>query len=94
MPNPQHGRRLDVLAAASKGAWALVHAAYDSGNILVDTFTSHHGIVRVVWLRTPWSDTGRFAGALFSDPAAKKDRNVWKVSGHDGLLALLAGVAR
>lgn len=55
-------------------------------------FTSEAGVVRAVWLRTPWSDSGRWTGALFSEKATKGDRNVWKVSGKGGLLELLSSV--
>lgn len=52
MPNPKHGRRLDVLAASKAGGWATDTEIYDSGNIIVDTCTGERGVVRIVWLRT------------------------------------------
>ena len=41
-----------------------------------------------MWLRTPWSE-GRYAGAIFSEKATHKERNVWKVGTKDGLIELL-----
>ena len=72
-----------------KAGWQHDPATFDGGNIIRDTFTGALGTIRIVWLRTPWSDTGRYAGAIFSEKATHKDRNVWKVTGTDGLLELL-----
>lgn len=91
MPNPQHDQRLNVLAAGDKGGWKRDSGVFDESNIVRDTFTGPLGQVRVVWIRTPWSLSGRFAGALFSDPKTKADRNVWKVTGTGGLIELLGG---
>lgn len=91
MPNPQHDQRINVLAAAKKGGWQHDQGVFDDSNIIRDLFTGSLGQVRVVWIRTPWSVSGRYAGALFSDPKTKSERNVWKVSGAGGLLELLGG---
>jgi hypothetical protein len=53
-----------VISAGLRSGWDHEHQPFDSGNILVDTFTNEHGVVRVVWLRTPWTDAGRFAGSI------------------------------
>lgn len=91
MPHPKHDQRLNVLRAAKKGGWSHDQGVFDDSNIIRDLFTGDRGQVRVVWIRTPWSLSGRYAGALFSDAAEKKDRNVWKVTGSGGLLELLGG---
>lgn len=81
--------RMEVLAAAKRGEWTLDSGSFDSGNILRDTFTGIPGVVRVVWLRTPWTDSGRFAGAVFSDRERRIDRNVWSLRGVNGLIPML-----
>lgn len=81
--------RFEVLGAAKRGGWDLDHQSFDGGNILRDTFTGIPGVVRVVWLRTPWTDTGRFAGAVFSDRMRRTDRNVWSLRGNNGLIPML-----
>ena len=94
MPNPRHAQRLPVLEAAKRGGWEIRSEQFDGGDILRDVFIGDRGVIRVVWLRTPWSDDGRYAGAILSDKRSGTDRNVWKVSGSDGLIALLqAGAA-
>lgn len=82
--------RFEVLGAARRGGWALDHQSFDGGNILRDTFTGIPGVVRVVWLRTPWTDSGRFAGAVFSDRVRQVDRNVWSLRGKSGLIEMLS----
>lgn len=81
--------RMDVLEAGLRGGWVHETGQYDGGNILADTFSSDVGIVRVVWLRTPWKDSGRFAGAIFSERSTRKDHNVWSLRGKKGLVPLL-----
>jgi hypothetical protein len=92
MASVPHAQRMNVLGRANNHGWTHKMAVYDDGNIIRDEFTSPLGVVRVVWLRTPWSDEGRWTGSLFSDKAAGKDRNVWKVSGSGGLLDLLGSL--
>jgi hypothetical protein len=89
MPSPKHARRGDVLAAAKSGGWDHHQGLYDDTNVIVDTFTGDRGVIRVVWMRTPWSDTGRYSGASFSDRSTHTDRNIWSVDGRNSLLALL-----
>ena len=88
MSASKHGRRQDVLRAAIRAGWEYESATYDGGDLVRDIFTSHLGVVRVVWLRTPWSE-GRFAGAIFSERLSHKERNMWSVSGNNSLIALL-----
>lgn len=90
MPSAAHAQRMNVLGRANAHGWTHSMAIYDEGNIIRDEFTSELGVVRAVWLRTPWSDSGRWTGSVFSEKATKKDRNVWKVSGKGGLLELLS----
>lgn len=82
---------MKVLGAAGAAGWSRSLDQFDGGQILRDFFAGPRGEIRVVWLRTPWSDSGRFAGAVFSDATTKKDRNAWSVSGKRGLLEFLAG---
>ncbi len=93
MPNPRHAQRSNVLGQALTHGWQHDMGEFDGGSIIRDTFTSELGEIRVVWLRTPWSDSGRYAGALYSERATRKDRNVWKVTQRDGLLELLGSLA-
>lgn len=88
-----HAQRMNVLGRANAHGWKHDMAIYDDGNIIRDEFTSELGVIRAVWLRTPWSDSGRWTGSVFSERATRKDRNVWKVSGKDGLLDLLSTLA-
>lgn len=74
--------RMEVLEAGRGGGWSHEMGRFDEGNIIVDAFTSDSGVVRVVWLRTPWTDSGRFAGAIFSDPTARSDNTSGR-SGED-----------
>ncbi len=90
MTTAPHAQRMNVLGKALAHGWTHDMAVYDGGDIVRDRFTSPLGIIRVVWLRTPWSLEGRWTGSIFSDQAAKKDRNVWKVTGQGGLLELLS----
>src|SRR5687767_10157321 len=78
--------RMEVLEAGRRGGWSHEMGSFDSGNIIVDAFTNEVGIVRVVWLRTPWKDSGKFAGAIFSERAARSDHNVWSLRGNRGLV--------
>ena len=73
--------------------WNHEMGEFDEGNIIRDTFSSDLGEIRVVWLRTPWSDSGRFAGAIYSERATRTERNVWKISKTGGLLELLGSLA-
>lgn len=82
--------RFEVLGAARRGGWTLDHQSFDGGNILRDTFTGTPGVVRVVWLRTPWTDSGRFAGAVLSERVRQVDRNVWTLRGKSGLIEMLS----
>jgi hypothetical protein len=80
MPKGQHDRRLDILAAARSNGWTAKHESVgDTNDVLFDTFTSDLGVIRCVWVRTPWSSGGRYAGAIFSSVKEKKDINLWKV---------------
>ena len=91
MATAKHARRMDVLNKAHLHDWEVQSDVFDNGNILRDVFTSELGIVRVVWLRTPWSDSGRYSGALFSEAKTNQDRNIWNVEGSkNSLLGLLA----
>lgn len=90
MPQAPHAQRMNVLGRAHTHGWVHDMATYDDGNIIRDQFSSELGVIRAVWLRTPWSDSGRWAGSVFSDKVTKQDRNVWKVSGKGGLLELLS----
>jgi hypothetical protein len=91
VPNPKHNQRVNVLDAGRKGGWAHEPGHFDNNDLIRDLFTSDRGQVRVVWIRTPWSDSGRYAGAIFYDASQKQERNVWKVTGTDGLLDVLLG---
>lgn len=91
MTGRQKVTRGDVLTAARRGGWAHDGATYDAGDLVRDLFTSENGIVRVVWIRTPWTSEGRYAGAIYSDRQTRHDRNVWKLSGAGGLIELLRG---
>lgn len=93
MPTGPHAQRSNVIGRALAHGWIHDMAQYDDGNIIRDAFTHDIGIIRVVWLRTPWSDSGRWTGSVFSEKATKKDRDVWKVTGKDGLLELLSSVS-
>jgi len=81
--------RGEVLAAAKHGGWAHKEEPFDSGNILRDTFSGIPGIVSVVWIRTPWKESGRFAGAVFSDRIEQRDRNLWSIRGKNSLIERL-----
>ncbi len=90
MPS-KRDNRMEVLEAGPRGGWSHEMGSFDSGNIIVDTFTNDIGTARVVWLRTPWKDTGKFAGAIFSE----RSRDPITTSGHfvatAGLVPLLNG---
>lgn len=93
MPSAPHAQRSNVIGHALAHRWEHEMALYDDGNIVRDVFTRDIGIIRVVWLRTPWSDSGRWTGSVFSEKAAKQDHSVSTVSGKGGLLELLSSVA-
>ena len=90
MPAANQAQRPNVLIAAKRSGWQHDPGYFDDSNIIRDAFTNELGTIRAIWLRTPWSDTGRWAGAIFSNARDKTDRNVWKISGTGGLLELLA----
>jgi len=90
MPHAKHDQRLNVLKTARNAGWKTDSAVFDDGNIIRDIFTSELGSLRAVWLRTPWSLSGRWAGSIFSDRRTGQDRNVWKVTGTGGVLELLS----
>ena len=85
----QRDNRMEVLTAARAGGWRHQHQSFDGGSLVVDTFTGLAGLVKVVWLRTPWKDSGRFAGAIFSDRMTRTDRNLWTLRGKNSLIARL-----
>jgi len=87
----QRDQRLNVLAAGKQGGWTHDQGLFDGNDLIRDLFTGERGQVRVIWVRTPWSDSGRYAGAIFYDAREGKERNVWKVSGAGGLLEVLRG---
>lgn len=82
--------RGDVLSAARRGGWTHDVAVFDGGDIVRDLFSNDAGVVRAVWIRTPWTSEGRFAGSVFSNKRDRSDRNVWKLSGVGGLINLLS----
>ena len=50
--------------------------------VLLDVFRKPGvGDVRAVWIVTPWSEGGRYAGAVFSDERDGKTLNVWRIEG-------------
>jgi hypothetical protein len=85
--------RTDVLDAAHRHGWSHEALVADESNLIRDLFTSEIGIVRTVWIRTPWSSEGRWAGAVFSDRRARADKNVWTLAGKNSLLELLASAS-
>jgi hypothetical protein len=91
VPIAQRDQRSNVLKAGSKGGWTHDQGLFDGNDLIRDLFESERGQVRAIWVRTPWSDSGRYAGAIFYDAQAGKERNLWKVTGAGGLLDLLAG---
>ncbi|MGN6606005.1 MAG: hypothetical protein ACTHMS_03200 [Jatrophihabitans sp.] len=93
MPSAPHAQRSNVIGRALAHGWTHEMAVYDGGNIIRDVFTHDVGIIWAVWLRTPWSDSGRWTGSVFSERATKNDRNVWAVSGKNGILELLSSVS-
>jgi hypothetical protein len=92
VPAP-HNQRSNVIKVALLHGWQHDYETFDDGNIIRDLFTSDLGQVRAVWLRTPWSDAGRWTGSIFSEKATHTERNVWKVTTDNGLLALLASIS-
>lgn len=92
MPDPLHAQRSAVLNAAASHGWEHDMGVFDDANIVRDTFTGELGIVRVVWLRTPWSSS-RFTGGLYSEKATKKDRNLWSITARGGVLEALAAAS-
>jgi hypothetical protein len=82
-------QRLDVLGAANKAGWQHDTAVFDNGDIVRDLFTGDAGVIRCVWIRTPWSSDGRWAGAVFSDARTRTDHNLWTLAARRGLLELL-----
>ena len=85
MPSGQHDRRPDVLDAARAAGWASDSDSTRHGGIS-DQFTKAGRTVTCHWVKTPWSDA-RWAGAVVSGPDGP--RQVWKVSGDGGVLAVL-----
>ena len=87
MPAPQHDRRPDVLAAAKTHGWQHEVGTTTHGSIS-DQFTRHGRTLTCFWHRTPWSDAYWDQGIL-SGP--DKPRQVWRITGDDGVLAVLKG---
>ena len=80
----QHDRRMDVLSAARQHGWETKNEyAGEMNDVVLDTFTNDIGEIRCVWIRTPWTSGGRYAGAIFSSAKDKKDVNLYKVEGDD-----------
>ena len=87
MPPAPHDRRHDVLAAAEKGGWSLAEESTKHG-AMADVFVRGGDKVICFWARTPWSDA-RWHGSIVS--AADGERQVWSVSGDNGIIAVLRG---
>ena len=84
MAAPEKDRRVDVLTSAGRHGWEHTTEKCGTDNeVVVDYFKSKIGEIRVVWIRTPWTSSGRYGGAIFSDFKNKRDLNLWKVSGDD-----------
>jgi hypothetical protein len=81
---PKQNRRVDVLNAAHRHGWRVENdTAGEANDVVLDIFSHDIGTVRCVWVRTPWSPGGRYAGAIFSSIKDKNDVNLWKVGGND-----------
>jgi hypothetical protein len=84
MMKGKHDRRTDVLEAARRYGWEMEHKYMGEGNdVVLDVFTRDVGQIRCVWIRTPWTSGGRYAGAIFSSKTDKKDINLWRIEGND-----------
>ena len=80
----KRNRRLDVITAAQRHGWESENHHYGTDSeILLDLFRNPRAEIRCVWIRTPWSDSGRYAGAIFSDRQDKIEWNLWKVEGKE-----------
>jgi hypothetical protein len=87
MPPANQDRRDDVRAAASAHGWSSDSDQTRHGAIS-DQFIRHSTTLTCFWARTPWSE-GRWAGGFVSAPEG--DRQVWRIEGEGGVMAILRG---